>query len=93
MPKNLWLKKFNPDDDFKWRRTVGDCKPGDKVVKKDFLPRRLKQLYESRMIVAADVWNEFVGRADKKRRVVEDSAPVSDAPRLPSLPGLSDGVA
>lgn len=82
MPKNLWHKKFNPSDSFIWRRECGDYKPGESVVNKDFAPRRLRQMYDNRMIVAADVWNEFVGAsspATDKARVVVDSAPVSDA--------------
>lgn len=82
MPKNLWSKRFDPSDAFVWRRSYGDNNPGDPVVNSEFTTRRLRQLYEGRMIVAADVWNEFVGAsspAPDKARVVVDSAPVSDA--------------
>ena len=82
MPKNLWIKRFNPDDDFVWRRVSSQYAPGEDVVKKNFTPRRLKQLYESRYIVERDTWNQFVGvssSAPDKARVVVDSAPVSDA--------------
>lgn len=82
MAKNLWLKRFDPSDSFTWRRAYGDNTAGETVVNKDFTPRRLRQLYEGRIIVATDIWNEFVGAsspATDKSRVVVDSAPVSDA--------------
>lgn len=80
MAKNLWLKEFNPSDNFTWRRNCGEYAMGDKVVNKNFTVRRLQQLYNSRIIVATEVWNEFVGPSPADNaRVVEDSAPVSDA--------------
>lgn len=87
MVKNLWLKKFDPSDDFTWRKNCGEYVMGTSVVKENFTARRLQQLYTARIIVATDVWNEFVGApspaADNSGRVV-DSAPVS-APALDSL--------
>lgn len=82
MVKNLWLKKFDPSDDFTWRRNCGEFTAGESVVKSKFTDRRLRQLYDARIIAATDVWNEFVGAsspATDKARVVADSAPVSDA--------------
>lgn len=82
MPKNLWLKKFDPSDDFTWRKNCGDYTMGTPVDKKIFTGRRLRQLYDARIIAPSDVWNEFVGAsspAADKARVVVDSAPVSDA--------------
>lgn len=80
MVKNLWLKKFDPSDDFTWRRNCGEFTAGESVVKKNFTERRLQQLYSARIIAATDVWNEFVGASPAdKARVVVDSAPVSDA--------------
>lgn len=80
MVKNLWLKKFDPSDDFTWRKNCGEYVMGTPVVKENFTARRLQQLYTSRIIVATDVYNKFVGAsspaADKGGRVV-DSAPVS----------------
>lgn len=85
MPKNLWSKKFDPDAEFVWRHGYHTGQP---VVKTEFNPRRLKQLYDTRKVVMEDVWNEFVGvlspTADKSGRVADSapvSAPASDDPR------------
>ncbi len=82
MAKNLWLKKFDPSDDFSWRKNYGEYAAGEKVVKKNFSPRRLKQLYEGRYIVERGMWNEFVGAASSpapaKGLPVIDPAPVDN---------------
>lgn len=82
MPKNLWLKRFDPDAEFVWRRASAQYGAGDEVVKSDFTPRRLKQLYEGRYILERDVWNDFVGVASSpapaKGLPVVDPAPVDN---------------
>lgn len=84
MPKNLFQAKFDPDADYVVRRAFGDYAPGDKLVKKDFTSRRIRQFYDGRMIVLKDVWNEFVGAssAADKSRVVDFPAPVDDTAHL-----------
>lgn len=84
MPKNLWQKKFNSQDDYVWRSSFGEFKSGDTVVKEEITNRRLIQLYDARMIVRRDVWNEFVGAdsAADKSRVVDFPAPVDDTAHL-----------
>lgn len=65
MVKNLWLRRFDANNEFVARREIilpsGDlAKAGDPIPKESFTARRLRQLYDARTIVAADAWAEFV---------------------------------
>lgn len=61
MVKNLWHTKFNAGDEFITRRDLGDLVAGQPIDKDAFTERRLRQLYDQRVIVNADVWAQYVG--------------------------------
>lgn len=86
MPKDLFKAKFDPNANYIARRAFGDYQIGDKFVKENFTPHRVKQMYSTRMIVMEDVWNEFVGvtPAPTPALPVVDPAPVDDG-EVPSL--------
>lgn len=96
MVKNIWNEPFDPNGEYTWRKNCGEYATGEKVVKSNFVERRLRQLYSARIIAPTDLWNEFVGAttpAADKSRVVVDSAPVSDAaPNLDELRAQLEAV-
>lgn len=95
MPKNLFQNKFDPDAEYVARRAFGDYSIGDSIVKEDFTPRRVKQFYDARMIVMADVWSEFVGGvspAPATTLPVIDPAPVDDGEDVIKPVVFEDGV-
>lgn len=60
----IWSKKFDPELEFVARRALvqGDgslLAPGDDVAKATFLQRRLRQLYDQRIIAEKEAWNEY----------------------------------
>lgn len=81
MAKNLWLERFDASKEFVARRTMGNLAPGDVIVKKNFTERRLRQLYDSRVIVHADAWESYVTPLPAVDPVVETVT-------LPFLPGV-----
>lgn len=81
MSRNLWLRRFDANQDFVARREIvlpsGDlAKVGDPIPKEGYTDRRLRQLYDTRSIVAADMWHEHMNppevsfRPSKKSTVV-----------------------
>lgn len=61
MVRNLWHDKFSAGDSFVARRDMGDLKAGQPVSKDAFTERRLRQLYDQRVIVKAEVWASIAG--------------------------------
>lgn len=93
MAKNLWLERFDASKEFVARRTMGNLAPGDVIVKKNFTERRLRQLYDSRVIVHADAWESHVTPLPAVDPVVETVTlpavdPVVETVTLPFLPGV-----
>lgn len=76
---NLWKKKFDPEGDYVWRQAYPGVEMGSPVNKSDFHPRRVEQLYGTRKIVFADVWNEFMNGTAPKKASKPVSLPVSNA--------------
>lgn len=82
MAKNMWLKRFDAAGDFVARRAFGKYAPGESIVNEDFAARRLRQFYDNRMIVFADVWDAYVNPALVAPRVEKKSTLTFKLPEM-----------
>lgn len=81
MVKNLWLDPFDPKAEYVARKAFGGYTMGDEIDKSK-LPhtRRLRQLYDNRMIVTRDMWERHVNGVEDEPREFKKSTLKFDAP-------------